>query len=80
VVCPGFICDCLETLEEIAIEAKALFMKAGGREFRYIPCLDDRHEWIAALADLAERHMQGWVERRPPTPRRGLTGIPGAHG
>ena len=80
VICPGFICDCLETLEEIAIEGKNLFLDAGGHEFRYIPCLDDRHEWIAALADLVERELGDWVERRPPTPRPGLHGIPGAHG
>ena len=79
VICPGFICDCLETLEEIAIEGQALFLEAGGGDFRYIPCLNDSHEWLAALADLAERQMEGWVEPRPPTPRRGLTGIPGAH-
>jgi len=76
VICPGFICDCLETLEEIAIEGKALFLAAGGREFRYIPCLNDRHEWIAALTDLAERHLREWVEPRPARP---APPYPGAH-
>jgi protoporphyrin/coproporphyrin ferrochelatase len=61
VVCPGFTADCLETLEEIALEGKGLFVTAGGRDFRYIPCLNDRHEWIAALADLTERHLAGWL-------------------
>jgi ferrochelatase len=65
VACPGFVSDCLETLEEIAIEMKALFLNAGGREFHYISCLNDRHEWISALADLAERNLRGWIERRP---------------
>jgi ferrochelatase len=52
VVCPGFVADCLETLEEIAIECKTAFLAAGGKEFRYIPCLNERHEWIATLAGL----------------------------
>ncbi|HMM54707.1 MAG TPA: ferrochelatase [Candidatus Desulfobacillus sp.] len=59
VVCPGFVADCLETLEEIAIEGKAAFLAAGGREFRFIPCLNERHEWIDALADLARRPLAG---------------------
>jgi ferrochelatase len=60
VMCPGFTADCLETLEEIDQEARAAFLTAGGKEFGYIPCLNDQHEWIAALADIALRHMQGW--------------------
>ena len=65
VMCPGFVADCLETLEEIAQEAKAAFLSAGGREFNYIACLNDRHEWIAALASLAIRHLQGWDTTSP---------------
>ena len=57
VICPGFVCDCLETLDEIAIEGKQLFLEAGGDEFRYIPCLNDRHEWITALADMVEHRI-----------------------
>ncbi len=56
VVCPGFVSDCLETLEEIALECKAAFLAAGGTEFRYIPCLNERHEWIEALAGMAGKH------------------------
>lgn len=52
VVCPGFVSDCLETLEEIALECKAAFLAAGGSEFRYLPCLNERHEWIQALAGI----------------------------
>jgi ferrochelatase len=59
-VCPGFVADCLETLEEIDQEARAAFLAAGGRQFQYIPCLNDRHEWIDALRGLALRHLQGW--------------------
>lgn len=60
VVCPGFVSDCLETLEEIAQEVKHAFITAGGKEFQYIPCLNDNPAWIHALADLCEKHLQGW--------------------
>lgn len=60
VICPGFVADCLETLEEIAMECKVAFLGAGGDTFRYIPCLNDRPDWIAALADIATRHIAGW--------------------
>ena len=60
VMCPGFTADCLETLEEIDQEARAAFLAAGGEAFRYIACLNDRHEWIAALAAISLRHLQGW--------------------
>jgi ferrochelatase len=52
VVCPGFVSDCLETLEEIGITARAAFLDAGGREFRLVPCLNDSREWIVTLAAL----------------------------
>jgi ferrochelatase len=65
VVCPGFVSDCLETLEEIAQEGQAAFLKAGGGEFHYIPCLNERPAWIAALADLAVRNLQGWLDAPP---------------
>jgi len=68
VVCPGFVADCIETLEEIAVQAKEAFVAAGGRQLRYIPALNDFGPWVAALADLAERHLQGWVGRRPGRP------------
>ncbi|MCM5679839.1 ferrochelatase [Schlegelella sp. S2-27] len=59
-ICPGFVSDCLETLEEIAMEGRQAFLNAGGQEFRYIPCLNDQHEWIAALAAIAQQHLAGW--------------------
>lgn len=61
VVCPGFVSDCLETLEEIAMEGKAIFIQAGGHEFHYIPCLNERDDWIQALADIALANLQGWL-------------------
>ena len=67
VACPGFVSDCLETLEEIGIEGKQAFLGAGGKEFHVIPCLNEQALWIAALADLVFRHLQGWLVP-PPDP------------
>jgi ferrochelatase len=61
VVCPGFVADCLETLEEIAQEGKEDFQHAGGGEFHYIPCLNDRNDWILALTDLVMENLHGWL-------------------
>jgi len=63
ILCPGFPADCLETLEEIAIEGKSTFLTAGGKEYFYIPCLNERDDWIRALEQLALRHLQGWPTR-----------------
>jgi ferrochelatase len=52
VVCPSFVADCLETLEEIDIRGRATFLEAGGASFTYLPCLNDDPRWIAALAAL----------------------------
>lgn len=60
VVCPAFSADCLETLEEIAEQNRVTFLEAGGKDYRYIPCLNDRPDHIAALADLVVRHTQPW--------------------
>ena len=66
VVCPGFTSDCLETLEEISMEVRAAFLHAGGQEFHYIPCLNDQQEWIGALCQLAQQHLQGWPTQARP--------------
>ena len=63
VICPGFPADCLETLEEIAMEGRDSFKAAGGKEFHYIPALNDSPVWMAALADLVQQHLQGWPTR-----------------
>lgn len=60
VMCPGFTSDCLETLEEIDMEARAEFLQAGGKEFHFVPCLNDSPRWIDGLARIAVRHMGGW--------------------
>jgi len=73
VACPGFAADCLETLEEIALEAKTAFLNAGGREFHAIPCLNEHPAWIAALADLALKNLGGWLDSPPDAAARELT-------
>jgi ferrochelatase len=75
VVCPGFVADCLETLEEIGIEGKRTFLSAGGKDFHVIPCLNEHPAWIAALADLALRHLGGWLSRPPDASERELTAL-----
>ena len=68
VICPGFLSDCLETLEEIAQEARDAFLESGGEVFHYVPCLNDDDFFIDALGDLAERHLQGWPLAPTATP------------
>lgn len=81
VMCPGFVSDCLETLEEIAMEGKITFLKAGGTEFHYIPCLNDHPHWIRTLAGLALRNLGGWLNGQSPatpalpTPGRLTAGV-----
>ena len=60
VFCPGFPADCLETLEEIAMEARESFLERGGKDYRYIPCLNSNPKWIEALSDIAYTHLLGW--------------------
>ncbi|MBF0357869.1 MAG: ferrochelatase [Magnetococcales bacterium] len=60
VICPGFVSDCLETLEEIAIAGKKTFLDAGGEQFQAIPCLNDSPAWIAALSKMVKAELVGW--------------------
>lgn len=62
VVSPGFAVDCLETLEEIAMQNREFFLQAGGKDLRYIPALNDSPEQVSAMAELVLRHTQGWPE------------------
>ena len=57
-ICPAFVADCLETLEEISMEGKEIFLEAGGEEFNQIPCLNDHPKWIDLLADRCRRWAQ----------------------
>ena len=62
VMCPGFAVDCLETLEEIAMEGRETFVQAGGTTFNYIPCLNDNADQVEAMRTLVKRHCAGWPE------------------
>jgi ferrochelatase len=55
VICPGFAADCLETLEEIGLENRAVFLAAGGKQYHYIPALNARQDHVAALRDVVLR-------------------------
>ncbi|SHH26781.1 ferrochelatase [Ferrimonas marina] len=63
VISPAFSVDCLETLEELAIEGKSEFLEAGGEEYRFVPCLNDRPDHIAMMADLVEHHAGNWGQQ-----------------
>lgn len=68
VICPAFVSDCIETLEEIDMEAREAFLSSGGQAFTYIPCLNDRLDWIRALSRIVEQHLRGWptqLEHQP---------------
>lgn len=68
VICPAFVSDCIETLEEIDMEAREAFLSSGGQAFHYIPCLNDRLDWIRALSRIVEQHLRGWptqLEQQP---------------
>lgn len=64
VMCPGFTSDCLETIEEINVLNREEFLKSGGREFHYIPALNDSSLFIQALAELVLENLQGWHTRQ----------------
>ena len=65
VVCPGFSADCLETLEEIAMENATLFREAGGGDLRYIPALNAREDHVSFLSRTIEKNVAGWPEADP---------------
>lgn len=58
---PGFVSDCLETLEEIAGEAGELFHENGGEQFTHIPCLNDTPEGMSVIEAIVRRELQGWI-------------------
>jgi protoporphyrin/coproporphyrin ferrochelatase len=68
VICPAFVSDCIETLEEIAMEGKQAFLSSGGKAFHYIPCLNETVPWMRALASLCEQHLQGWPTKAEDQP------------
>jgi ferrochelatase len=61
VINPGFVSDCLETLEEIAGEAGELFHENGGEHFTHIPCLNDSPAGMQVIETIVRRELQGWI-------------------
>lgn len=60
-MCPGFVADCLETLEEIQVECRDAFLEEGGQRFAYIPCLNDDPEWVLGLSGIVLKNLEGWL-------------------
>lgn len=60
IICPGFSIDCLETLEEIMVENRDIFLQAGGHHYQYIPALNDSDDHIQVMSALIKQHIQGW--------------------
>lgn len=61
IVSPAFVCECIETLEEIAMEARDEFLEAGGEEYTYIPCLNDSKPHIKLLSSYIKNELKGWI-------------------
>jgi len=74
VICPGFAADCLETLEEIAMECKTAYLSHGGGEFHYLSCLNERDDHIALLAGIVKDHLGTWLAPQPIDPQTAVLG------
>lgn len=61
VISPAFSADCLETLEELEVENREIFIEAGGQEYHYIPCLNDRPDHIGMMVKLVQENTDGWL-------------------
>jgi len=61
IVAPGFSADCLETLEELDVENREIFMHNGGKEFAYLPCLNDSEEGMQVIEAVVRRELMGWL-------------------
>jgi protoporphyrin/coproporphyrin ferrochelatase len=60
VICPGFVADCLETIDEIGYVGQEQFRSAGGDTLQLVPCLNDRPQWIEGMAQIALEQLEGW--------------------
>ncbi|SHI34286.1 ferrochelatase [Cruoricaptor ignavus] len=60
ICCPAFVSDCLETLEEISEEGRETFLHSGGKEFHYLPCLNDEERWIDVIETLCREKLDGF--------------------
>jgi protoporphyrin/coproporphyrin ferrochelatase len=70
VICPAFVADCLETIEEIGIRGRKTFLDAGGKEFARIPCLNGHPLWLTALENMINRFLEKYQPESRPS--RGL--------
>ncbi|HVL73069.1 MAG TPA: ferrochelatase [Beijerinckiaceae bacterium] len=61
IVAPGFSADCLETLEELDVENREIFLHNGGEDFAYLPCLNDGEAGMRVIRTIVERELQGWI-------------------
>ena len=61
-IAPGFASDCVETLEEVGIGLKEIFLARGGEKFSLVPCLNDSPESITMIAGIARQELPGWLE------------------
>ncbi|HRN56648.1 MAG TPA: ferrochelatase, partial [Agriterribacter sp.] len=59
VLCPAFVSDCLETLEEIAVEGKEIFLQAGGESFTFIPCINTGAAWVNTITSWMKAYAEG---------------------
>ncbi len=71
VICPGFAADCLETLEEINLQNRAIFLTAGGKTFHYIPALNTAPDHIQLLTELVQQHASDWLTLSPSNEKAG---------
>ena len=63
ILAPGFVADCLETLEELNVEGRESFLEAGGEQFAYIPCLNDSDDGMQVIETMVRRELAGWIAR-----------------
>ncbi|WP_046862606.1 ferrochelatase [Microvirga massiliensis] len=61
IVAPGFTADCLETLEELDVENREIFLHNGGESFAYLPCLNDSEDGMRVIRHIVDRELQGWI-------------------
>ena len=72
---PGFVADCLETLDELDIELHEEFIEHGGETFTYIPCLNDTADGMKVIEEVAIENLRGWVEMAPSSQKAGRTAV-----
>jgi ferrochelatase len=78
VLCPAFVADCLETLEEIGIRGKATWMESGGERYALAPAVNSSDTWADALVEIARDHSR-WIDAaRGATTRHGVTHVSGS--